>query len=30
VDVVQARGLTLEAVREILGAEMVLVFRKPD
>jgi SAM-dependent methyltransferase len=30
VDAVQARGLTLEAVREILGAEMVLVFRKPD
>jgi SAM-dependent methyltransferase len=30
VDAVQARGLTLEAVREILGAEMVLVFRKPE
>lgn len=26
---VQAQGLTLEAVRDILGAEMVLVFRKP-
>ena len=30
VDAVQAHGLALEAVREILGAEMVLVFRKPD
>ena len=28
VDEVEGRGLALEAVREILGAEMVLVFRK--
>ncbi len=28
VDEVEVRGLALEAVREILGAEMVLVFRK--
>ena len=30
VEEVERRGLALEAVRQILGAEMVLVFRKPD
>ena len=30
VDEVKGKGLSLEAVREILGAEMVLVFRKPE
>ncbi len=29
IDEVEARGLHLEAERDILGAEMILAFRKP-